>query len=120
MENFFCKIYDFCSDDMEYNIPNKDILGKKLYIDDLKQNNKERFLEELYYFFLNSNSLRLNNLLEKPLFPIIKRTEINESLNFFSNKNNCDFIGIELDDKYFDIAQKRIEEELNKQKEKLF
>lgn len=92
VENFFCRIYDFCSDDMEYNIPNKDILGKKLYIDDLKQNNKERFLEELYYFFLNSNSLRLNNLLEKPLFPIIKRTEINESLNFFSNKNNCDFI----------------------------
>ena len=35
-------------------------------------------------------------------------------------KNNCDFIGIELDDKYFDIAQKRVEEELNKQKEKLF
>ena len=27
---------------------------------------------------------------------------------------------VELDDKYFNIAQKRIEEELNKQKEKLF
>lgn len=91
VDEFFLKIYDFCSNDLEYSIPKKDILGKKLYIDDLKQNNKERFLEELYYFFLNPTSLGLNNILEYPLFPIIKESEKNESLKFFSNKNNCAF-----------------------------
>ena len=34
--------------------------------------------------------------------------------------NDCDFIGIELNKEYFDIASNRISDAQNKQKEKLF
>ena len=34
--------------------------------------------------------------------------------------NDCDFIGIELNKEYYEIATNRIDEALSKQKEKLF